>query len=318
MRTLITGGTGLIGRALAASLVADGHDVVVLSRRPEQGRELPAGVRAVRWDGRTAAGWGHLADGADAIVNLAGANLAGGLWTEARKEVLRASRLHAGQAVVEAVQAAERKPRVVVQASGVGYYGHQGDEDIVESMPPSREWLSRLAVEWESSTRAVEALGVRRVVLRTAVVLGRAAPLWRLLTLPHRFFLGGPLGNGRQWLPWIHIDDVVGAIRFLIQVESARGPFNLAAPHAVTNATFTRLLGQAMGRPAWFRVPAGALRLALGELSSLVLEGQRAYPRRLTDAGYAFRFRRLEEAFQDLLGVPQPLRSDRPLAPAGS
>lgn len=307
MRVIITGGTGLIGRALAEGLAADGHEVFVLSRDPQRAPDLPAGVRAARWDGRTAAGWEDLADGADAIVNLAGANLAGGLWTEKRKALLRASRLNAGQAVVAAVQSAARKPRVVVQASGIGYYGPRGDEDVEENAPPGRDWLSGLAVEWESSTQPVEAWGVRRAIIRSAVVLSREALLWRLLTLPHRFFLGGPLGSGRQGLPWIHIADEVGAIRFLIREEGARGPFNLVAPHAVTNAEFERLLGQAMRRPAWFRVPAWSLRLALGEMATLVLEGQRAVPRRLIDLGYAFRFRRLEEALRDIRAVNHPI-----------
>ncbi len=301
MRVIITGGTGLIGRALAASLVADGHEVILLSRDPQGARGLPPGARVERWDGCTAAGWGHLADGADAIVNLAGANLSGGWWTEKRKALLRASRLNAGQAVLAAVQAASRKPRVVVQASGIGYYGPRGDEDVEESAPPGGDWLSGLAVEWEDSTRPVEALGVRRVVVRSAVVLDPRALLWRLLLLPHRFFLGGPLGSGRQGLPWIHIADEVGAIRFLIREEGARGPFNLVAPHALTNAELERLLGQALGRPAWFRVPAWLLRLVLGEMSMLVLTGQRAVPRRLIDLGYTFRFGRLEEALRDLV-----------------
>lgn len=302
MRVIITGATGLIGRALARQLTADGHEVIALSRSPERAKGLPAGARAVCWDGRTAAGWAELADGAGAIVNLAGANLSGGLWTAKRKALLRASRLNAGQAVVAAVQAAARKPRVIIQSSGVGYYGARGDEDLEENSPPGDDWLARLAVEWEASTQAVEALGVRRAVIRTAGVLSREALLWRLMTLPHRFFLGGPLGSGRQWLPWIHIADEVGAICFLIREEGAHGAFNLVAPHTVTNVQFERLLGKVMGRPAWFRVPALLLRLVLGELSSIILEGQRAVPRRLTDLGYAFRFRSLEEALRDLLG----------------
>jgi uncharacterized protein (TIGR01777 family) len=301
MRILITGGTGLIGRALSASLAADGDEVVVLSRAPERAEGLPAGVRAVRWDGRTAAGWEEFADGADAIVNLAGANLSGGLWTEKRKALLRASRLNAGRAVVAAVQGATRRPRVVVQASGIGYYGSHGDEDIEESAPPGHDWLAGLAVEWENSTQAVDALGVRRAIIRSGGVLSREALLWRLMVLPHRFFLGGPLGGGRQWLPWIHIADEVGAIRFLIREEGAHGAFNLVAPDTVTNAEFERLLGKVMGRPAWFRVPAWLLRLVLGELSGIILEGQRAIPRRLIDLGYAFQFRNLEEALRDLL-----------------
>ena len=306
MRIIITGGTGLIGRALSRSLAADGHEVIVLSRDPGQAKGLPVGVRTERWDGRTAAGWGPLADGAGAIVNLAGANISGGRWTEKRKAILRASRLDAGRAVVAAVQAAAHKPQVVVQSSGIGYYGFQRTGDLAEGAPPGDDFLARLAMEWETSTQPVEPLGVRRVVIRTSGVLSREAPLWRLILLPHRFFLGGPLGSGRQDMPWIHIADEVGAIRFLIQEEGARGPFDLAAPHAVTNREFERLLGRVLGRPAWLRVPAWPLRLALGEMSALVIQGQRAVPRRLIDLGYTFRFRGLEEALRDLLSKESP------------
>ncbi len=307
MRVLVTGGTGLIGRALGSSLAADGHEVIALSRSPERVAGLPAGMRAERWDGRSAAGWGPLADGADAIVNLAGENLAGGRWTAARKRRLRDSRLHAGRAVVQAVEQAARKPRVVVQASGIGYSGHRGDEDVTESTAPGSDFLARLAVEWESSTTPVEALGVRRVVIRSAVVLSKAGGILPLILLPHRFFVGGRLGSGRQWLPWIHIADEVGAIRFLIQEEAARGVYNLVAPHPVTNADFERILGRVLHRPAWFPTPALALRLVLGEMSQMVLEGQRGIPRRLVDLGYTFRYRGLEEALRNLLherGLP--------------
>ncbi len=299
-RIIITGGTGLIGRALAAELAAAGYEVVVLSRDPLRARGLPPGVRAGKWDGRTAQGWGSRADGAYAIVNLAGENLAGGRWTAARKERIRQSRLNAGQAVVEAVRAAERKPAVVVQASGIGYYGPRGDEEVTEEAPPGSDFLGRLAVEWEASTAPVEVLGVRRVVIRTGVVLSAEGGALPRLALPFRFFLGGPLGSGRQWTPWIHIADEVGAIRFLVEQEGARGPYNLAAPHPVTNRELARALGRVLHRPAWLPVPAPALQLALGEMSAVLLTGQRAVPKRLLEAGFVFRFPEVEAALQDL------------------
>ncbi len=299
-RTILTGGTGLIGRALAAELVAAGHEVVVLSRNPQGARGLPPGVRVERWDGRTAQGWGGLADGAYAIVNLAGENLAGGRWTAERKQRIRQSRLDAGQAVVEAVRAAARKPAVVVQASGIGYYGPHGDEEVTEDFPPGSDFLGRLAVEWEASTAPVEGMGVRRVVIRTGVVLSREGGALPRLALPFRFFLGGPLGNGRQWVPWIHVADEARAIRFLLENETARGPYNLAAPHPVTNRELARALGQAMCRPAWLPVPAPALRLLLGEMSAVLLTGQRALPKRLLEAGFVFRFPTVESALENL------------------
>jgi uncharacterized protein (TIGR01777 family) len=307
MRVVITGGTGLVGRALSANLASDGHEVIVLSRSPERATHLPDGVRAERWDARTAEGWGHVADGADAIVNLAGANLAGehffpSRWTDERKRLIRDSRVHAGQAVVQAVEQANQKPGVVVQASGIGYYGPSGDEIITEDAPAGHGFLARFAAEdWEPSTSAVEAIGVRRVVVRSAGVLDpNEGALWRLL-LPFRLFVGGPMGSGDQWFPWIHIEDEAQAIRFLIEHEEAGGPFNLVAPEPLTNAQFARALGRVMGRPSWIPIPGFALKLAFGEVASVLLEGQRALPKRLQELGFEFRFPTAEAALKDLL-----------------
>jgi uncharacterized protein (TIGR01777 family) len=307
MRFVISGGTGLIGRALSANLASDGHEVIVLTRSIERATRLPAGVRAELWDARSAKGWGQLADGAGAIVNLAGANLAGerffpSRWTEERKRLIRDSRVSAGRAVVQAVAQADQKPGVVVQASGVGYYGPCGDEVISEDALAGRDFLARLAAEdWEPSTAAIEEMGVRRIVVRTAAVLDpNEGALWRLL-LPFRLFVGGPMGSGKQWFPWIHIQDEARAIRFLIENREASGAFNLAAPEPVTNAQFARELGQALSRPSWMPVPGFALKLAFGQVASVLLEGQRAVPRRLLDLGFEFRFATAKAALKDLL-----------------
>jgi uncharacterized protein len=302
MRVIITGGTGLIGQALAADLVAGGHEVILLSRTPRRVTGLPAGVRAEGWDGRTAAGWGPLADGAQAIVNLAGENLGAGRWTAERKRRIRDSRLNAGRAVVQAVQAAGQPPRVVVQSSAVGYYGPQGDQEMGEEAPPGSDFLARVCVEWEASTAPVEAMGVRRVVIRSGVVFHASGGALPRMLLPFKLFVGGPLGGGRQVLSWIHFADEVAAIRFLIEKEEAAGAFNLATPHPLTNAEFGRAAGRVMGRPAWLPAPAFALRLALGEMATMVLDGQRVVPRRLLAMGFAFRFPEAEAALQDLVG----------------
>ncbi len=255
-----------------------------------------------KWDGRSTQGWGHLADGAYAIVNLAGENIAEGRWTAERKRRIRQSRLNAGRAVVEAVQKAKQKPSVVVQASGVGYYGPRGDEEITEDFSPGSDFLGKLALKWEYSTAPVEDWGVRRVVIRTGVVLSLEGGALPRLLLPFRFFVGGPLGDGRQWVPWIHITDEVRAIRFLMEKEDARGPYNLTAPNPVTNRELVRVLGQVLRRPAWFPVPAPVLRLLLGEMSAVLLTGQRALPRRLLETGFAFRFPDIRSALQNLFG----------------
>jgi uncharacterized protein (TIGR01777 family) len=307
MRVIITGGTGLIGRALASNLAADGHEAIVLSRTPERALGLPPAVRAERWDGRTAQGWGTLADGADAIVNLAGASLSGeGLlpkrWTDERRRLIRDSRLNAGRAVVEAVTQARHKPRAVIQASGIGVYGPHGDEELAEGAAVGRDFLADFAArEWEPSTAAVEEMGVRRAIIRSSVVLSRHDGALRPMLLQFRLFAGGPIGGGKQWLSWIHLKDEAAAIRFLIEHPAAAGPFNLVAPWPATNAEFARTLGRAMRRPVWLPIPGFAMKLAFGEVSDLLLTGQRGVPRRLLELGYRFLFPDLERALRDTL-----------------
>lgn len=302
MRTIITGGTGLIGRALAADLAADGQEVVLLSRNPTHATGLPAGVQVERWDAQTAEGWGHLADGAGAIVNLAGESLAAGRWTAERKHRIRASRVNAGRAVVQAVQAATQKPGVVVQSSGIGYYGPRGDEEITEEDSAGDDFLSRVSIEWEGSTAPVDEMGIRRPVIRSAVVFSAEALAFKRMILPFKLFVGGPVGSGQQWLPWIHITDHVRALRILMEHPDATGPFNLSAPNPVTNAKFGRTLGKVMGRPSIVTVPGFVLRLVFGEMATVLLDGQRAVPRRLIGLGFNFRYPELEAALRDLVG----------------
>jgi uncharacterized protein (TIGR01777 family) len=236
----------------------------------------------------------------DAIVNLAGKSLSSWPWTKAVKQEFWDSRTNAGQVVVEAVTQATRRPKVLIQSSGIGHYGLTGsmaDEDT----PPADDFLARLTVAWEDSTKPVEDLGVRRAVIRSAVVLGRQGGLLGLMALPVKLFAGGPIGGGKQAVPWIHVADEVGAIRFLMENEAARGPFNLIAPEATSNADFYRELAKALHRPYWFPTPAFLLRLVLGEMSSLVVDGRFAQPKRLGGLGYRFQFAGLEAALADLL-----------------
>jgi len=301
MRVIITGGTGLIGKALAASLAADQHEVSVLTRSPNASAGLPSGVRAAQWDGKTAEGWGQLADGADALVNLAGESIAAGRWTEERKRRIRESRLNAGRAIVQAVQAARQKPAVVIQSSAVGYYGPHGDEELAEEALAGNDYLAQVAVDWENSTAPLDALGVRRAIVRTGVVLSKHGGALPQMLLPFKFFAGGPVGSGRQWFPWIHAADEVGAIRFLIERQDARGAFNVCAPNPLTNAEFARVVGRVLGRPAFMPAPALALRIVFGEMATILLDGQRQIPRRLLAHGFAFRFPSAEAALRDIL-----------------
>src|SRR6266545_3269394 len=305
MRVIITGGSGLIGQALVRDLSragsGAGHDVVILSRDPERVGTLPPGVRAARWDGRTAQGWVALLEADTALVHLAGDNVSQGRWTEEKKRRIRDSRVVSGQAVMDALRQAAVKPRVLVQASAVGYYGARGDEAVPEDTPPGRGFLAQVCEEWEASTAEAESLGVRRAVVRTGIVLAREGGALPVMALPFQMMIGGRLGDGRQWFPWIHVDDEVAALRFLLEHEDARGAFNLAAPHPVTNRELTRVLARVLVRPALFPVPGFALRIAVGEMAGALLAGQRAVPAHLEKLGFAFRWPDLEPALRNLL-----------------
>ena len=303
MRIIITGGTGLIGRALSKALVADGHDVTALTRDPAKVKDMPAAVKLVRWDGQTAQGWGQAVDGADGLVNLAGAGIADGRWSSARKQAIRQSRLNAGKAVLEAITAATNKPKVLVQASAVGYYGTQTGQALVdESCSPGSDFLSKVCFDWEISTAPASRMGVRRPVIRTGIVLSNEGGAFPKLVMPFKFYAGGAVGSGKQWLPWIHIDDEVRAIQFLLTNDRADGAFNLAAPTPVTNKEMAKIVGEVLGRPSALPAPAIAMKTLFGEMSTILLEGQRAVPKKLESLGFTFKFETAQAAVQDLLG----------------
>lgn len=307
MRIIITGGTGLIGQAVAADLVRHGHEVIILSRSPKLAEGLPAGVRVEGWDAKSAKGWGHLADGAGAIINLAGENIAGNTflperWTPERKRVILESRQNAGNAVVEAVTQARIKPEVVIQMSGVDYYPVDNQRPMTEDSPAANSFLGSVVKAWEAATAPVEAQGVRRCVLRTGVVLAKDGGVLPRLALPFKLFAGGPIGGGQQPFPWVALEDVVAAIRFLIGTPTAKGVFNLVAPEPVNNAQFGRKLGKVLGRPAFFPTPGFAFTLAFGEVASLLLEGRYVQPTRLQAAGFEFQYPDAESALRKIYG----------------
>lgn len=306
MNVLITGGSGLLGRRLTRHLLASGHQVTILSRDPHKVSGLPAAVAVAGWDGRTAAGWQPYADAADAIVNLAGASIKGdgflpSRWTPKRKALILSSRVYAGQAVMEALRAAPKKPRTLLQASAVGYYGPRGPEPITEEAGPGADFLAGVCQQWEASTQEAEALGVRRVVLRTGLPLTMQGGAMPLLVLPFRLFAGGWFGNGLQHYPWIHIEDYIAALTFLLENDKARGVFNISAPQPLPNRQFAATLGRVLRRPSWLPTPRFAMQLALGEVSTVVLDGQNAVPAALQAAGFEFKYPELEPALRDLL-----------------
>jgi uncharacterized protein (TIGR01777 family) len=301
MRVVISGGSGLIGRGVAVSLAEDGHHVVVLSRRPERVSGLPAAAEAERWDGKSVETLLPLLEGSDAVIHLAGENIAAGRWTERRKRTIRESRVASTTALTRALKGVDRRPAVLLQASAVGYYGPRSGEEIDENGPAGADFLASVCRDWEAASLEVESAGIRRLIVRTGVVLARDGGALPRMLLPFRLFAGGPVGSGAQWVPWIHLADEIRAIRFLIDREDARGPYNLTAPESVTNRELARTMGKILGRPGFIPTPAFVLRAALGEMATLVLEGQRAVPKRLLDLGFEFRFPQLEPALRDLL-----------------
>ena len=300
---LITGATGFVGRRLSIELAGAGYEVVALSRRSAEAEKIFAGrVKVVEWDAATAKGWSELADGALAIVNLAGDNIGAGRWTEKKKRLISESRLNAGRAVTEAIRSAKHKPLVLIQASGVGCYGNRGDELLDENSSRGTGFLADVARQWEASVRNVADMGVRLATIRLGVVLGPHGGVMSRLIPAFRFFVGGHPGSGRQWLPWVHIDDVIGVVRFLIESADCEGPFNVTVPEPTRSKDFYNLLGKAMHRPAVFPMPAFALKLALGEMATeLLLPSTRVVPRKLIEAGYKFKFPDPAAAFSDTL-----------------
>ena len=294
MRCLITGGSGFIGRALCRSLLADGHEPVVLTRDAGRARQrLPTEVALIERLGD--------AGGVDAIVNLAGENLYDRRWTAARKQALRASRIDTTRHLVDWIAAQQRKPRVLVSGSAIGWYGPRGDEELDENASPGDDFAAQLCRDWEAEAEKASAFGVRVCRVRTGIVLDADGGALAKMLMPFRLGLGGRFGDGRQWMSWIAREDEVRLIRWLLDTESAQGAYNATAPAPLTNAEFTRTLGAALHRLAILPAPAFALRLMLGEMAELLLSGQRVLPARAQAQGFAFRHRDLAGALNAIL-----------------
>jgi uncharacterized protein (TIGR01777 family) len=301
-RIVLAGATGFIGRPLVSSLLAEGYDVAVLTRRPDSA-SVPAGARAVGWDGATVDSWSMELAGAAGVVNLAGASIGRYRWTSARKREIVRSRVETTRALVEAMARLRpgERPGVLVNSSGIDYAGDSGDTVVTELAPPGSSFLARVCVEWEAAALGGAALGVRVVTVRTPLVLGRGAVALRLMALPFRLFGGGPLGSGEQWFPWAHLQDTVAAYRLALADDHLRGAVNLAAPDLRRQRDVARELGAVLRRPSWLPAPRTALRAVLGEQADLLLHGQRAVPARLTEVGFRFAQPNLREALQDAL-----------------
>lgn len=305
MRVVIAGGSGMIGRHLARSLLADGWSVDILTRDVARARRrIPDGARAVEWAPDDPAGLETVLDGADGVINLAGVSLGPRPWTPARKRAILASRLAATSAIVSAIRALppERRPGVLVNASGSDVYTGRDSQPADESTEPTHEFLAEVCLRWEAAAREAEALGTRVTLVRTAFVLAPDAPVLRLLALPFRLFAGGRLGSGRQWFSWVHIDDLVGIYRLALTDPAIGGPINGAAPEPCRQADLARAIGRALRRPVWLPVPAWAIRLALRDQATLLLGSRRVVPSAAMAAGYAFGHSTIDEALADVLG----------------
>jgi len=294
MKVLIAGGSGFLGAALINSLKRDNHKVITLTRRAPQNSDQ------MQWDGKTIDGWGYLVNEVDAVVHLTGFGLEHWPWTPTQKQKFIDSRVIPGLALASAIQNASRPPKVFLQSSGINRYGLHGEGIADESTPPGDGFLAQMTVPWESVTEPIEALAVRRVVTRNAVVLAKRGGLFPLMALPTRLFFGGRFGSGKQAVPWIHLSDHIRAVRFLLENEGARGAYNLISPAPTSNAEFMRAIAKVLHRPYWFHIPAFLLKLILGEMSDLLTAGRYSQPKRLIELGFQFRFGKLETAMEDL------------------
>jgi len=291
---VIAGGSGFLGGKLAARLESDGHRPVTLTRRP-------SGTNSINWtpDGSPGGLPAHL-EGVDAVVNLAGENLAKGRWTASRKQALRDSRILSTRTLVRAIQACARPPRALISGSAIGYYGPRGDEPVTESTEPGSDFLAGVCVEWEQEAKMAASANTRVAIVRTGLALAKEGGALGAMLLPFKLGLGATLGSGDQFMPWIHAEDWAGMVSWLIQNDRAAGAFNATAPEPVTNRVFTHTLGRVLHRPAVLHAPAFVLQAAMGEMSAMILNGQRVLPANAEQLGFRFTYRTLEPALRSL------------------
>jgi uncharacterized protein (TIGR01777 family) len=305
MRIFVTGGSGLIGSRLKKRLRDRGDDIVILTRRPEALAKEP-GIVVLGGDPTERGSWMDAIKDCDAVVNLVGEGIFNKRWSPAFKETLIKSRVASTKNVAAALAATPKKTdgsaKVIISASAIGYYGVHGAEEVTEAGPPGNDFMAQICVQWENATQEAAAAGVRVVMLRVGVVLDRNGGALKKMLLPFKMFVGGPVGNGQQYLSWIHHDDLVGQILFALDRANVTGPLNGTAPKPVTNAEFSKALGKALGRPSFLPTPTFMLRLAMGEVAGVITTGQRVLPKASLDAGYAFRFRDVDAALSDILG----------------
>ncbi len=304
MKIVIAGGSGFIGHALLPLLQDQRHELVVLTRHPDQ--TLPAG-RAAEWDGKQLGAWTAEVTDADAVINLAGASISE-RWTAEHKKRIVASRVDSTRLLIKAMRQPGVRARVLINGSAIGYYGNVPEGDLDESSPAGQGFLAETCRQWEAAAREAEEAGIRVVRIRTGIVLGEGGGALEKMLPPFQFFLGGPLGSGKQWFSWVHRDDVAGVIAFALQENGLSGAVNATAPQPVRMQAFCRELGRVLHRPSFFPVPGFVLKTLLGEMAEeMLLSGQKVLPRRAMEAGYRFQHPDLGEALSSIL-IPQSRR----------
>ena len=299
MNILITGGTGFIGSALSRELSNSGHKVIITSRRKTPPKL--ENIEIVRWDIQPPLSSEIISD-IDAVINLAGESLISGRWTKRRKERIMSSRVNTTRLLVESMKNANPKPKVLINASAVGYYGPHGDEYVTDDTPPASDFLAEVCKAWEKEALKAYELGIRVVITRFGIVLESDGGALSRMAMPFKFFLGGHLGRGKQWVSWVHREDIIGFMKYALENESISGHINLTAPQPVTNKEFCSALGKALNRPSWFHVPAFMIKLTLGEVGKVLLTGQRVLPEKALKAGYQFKYLEINEALMAIFG----------------
>jgi uncharacterized protein len=297
MRLVVTGATGFIGSALCAELLQRGNALTLLTRGSP--RDPNTGTkRWLHWTPGTLRDWHTAIDGTDGVINLAGEPIAGGKWTRGRRRRIEQSRIDATHSVVQACAKVRRKPAFLINASAVGYYGPRDDEILTEDAPAGNDFLSSLCKAWEEEAQEAEKLGMRVVRLRTGIVLGPRGGALSKMAMPFKFFIGGPLGSGKQWMSWVQLEDLLRMILLIIENPDAHGPINATSPNPVQNKEFSQALGRAIHRPSWAPVPSFLLEIVLGEMAQMLLTGQRVVPAAAEKLGFRFRYPNLPEALE--------------------
>jgi len=302
MKIVVAGGSGFIGSKLIQRLTEDKNEIVLLTRRQKIiSRTQNDLIKTVQWDGKTLGNWVEYVDGSDVVINLSGENIANKRWSKEQKLKLFQSRTEPTKAIINAIANAKQKPKLLINASASGYYGYDSKDIITESYSKGTGFLAELCLSWEQAALEAEKNNVRVILIRTGIVLDPNQGALKKMILPYKFFVGGPLGSGKQWFPWIHIDDVINIIIFVLKNDKLSGAINVSSPQPITMREFSKKLGKAIRRPSWISVPSFALKILLGEMSAMLIGGLQMIPKKLIDNGFVFKYSNIDDALNNLL-----------------